>query len=239
MAQKIFWAGDSTVKQNDFTSYPQTGIGQGFQLYMKKNIIMMNKAENGRSTKSFIDEGILTTIDEEIEKGDFLFIQFGHNDEKADEKRHTDAYGSYQDNLRKFVDVARNHEAHPVFITSLYRRLFKEDGILIDNTHLDYPDAMIALGNEIDVPVIDLCSISKIYIQNLGDEKSKSLFMHLDKDAYEHYKDGKEDNTHLQYTGAVAFAGIIADELRKIGGIYADLLLPLNMKKENPSLLKD
>lgn len=239
MTQKIFWAGDSTVKQNDYTSYPQTGIGQGFLLYMKKDIQMINKAENGRSTKSFIDEGILNSIDEEIGKDDFLFIQFGHNDEKPDEERHTDAFGSYQENLRKFVDVARKHGAHPVLITSLYRRLFKEDGTLVDGTHQDYPQAMINLGKELEVPVIDLCSISKDYIQELGDEKSKPLFMHLEKGAYPNYADGKVDNTHLQYAGAVAFAGIVANELRKLGGIYANLLLPLNIKKENPSLLKD
>lgn len=239
MTQKIFWAGDSTVKQNDYTSYPQTGIGQGFLLYMKKDIQMINKAENGRSTKSFIDEGILNSIDEEIGKDDFLFIQFGHNDEKPDEERHTDAFGSYQENLRKFVDVARKHGAHPVLITSLYRRLFKEDGTLVDGTHQDYPQAMINLGKELEVPVIDLCSISKDYIQELGDEKSKPLFMHLENGAYPNYTDGKVDNTHLQYAGAVAFAGIVANELRKLGGIYANLLLPLNIKKENPSLLKD
>lgn len=239
MAQKIFWAGDSTVKQNDFTSYPQTGIGQGFLLFMKKHIQMINKAENGRSTKSFIDEGILKSIEKEIDKDDFLFIQFGHNDEKPDEQRHTEPFGSYQDNLKKFIDVARNHKAYPVLITPLYRRLFNEEGKLIDNTHLEYPDAMISLGKELNVPVIDLCSLSKTYIQDLGDENSKSLFMNLEKDLYKNYKDGKVDNTHLQYAGAVAFAEIVANELRKLGGIYEDILLPLNVEKENPNLLKD
>lgn len=239
MALKIFWAGDSTVKQNDYTSYPQTGIGQGFLLFMKKNIQMVNKAENGRSTKSFISEGILDAIDNEIGKDDFLFIQFGHNDEKPDEKRHTDPYGSYQENLKLFIDVARKHGAHPVLITPLYRRLFDENEKLIDNTHLDYPDAMKSLGEELIVPVIDLCTISKSFIQDLGDEKSKPLFMHLEKGAYKNYADGKIDNTHLQYAGAVAFAEIIANELRKLGGIYEDLLIPLNVEKENPNLLKD
>lgn len=239
MALKIFWAGDSTVKQNDYTSYPQTGIGQGFLLFMKKNIQMVNKAENGRSTKSFIAEGILDAIDNEIGKDDFLFIQFGHNDEKPDEKRYTKPYGSYQENLKLFIEVARKHSAHPVLITPLYRRLFDENENLIDNTHLDYPDAMKALGEEMNVPVIDLCTISKSFIQKLGDEKSKPLFMHLEKDAYKNYPDGKIDNTHLQYAGAVAFAELIANELRKLGGIYEDLLIPLNLEKENPNLLKD
>ena len=222
---KIFWAGDSTVTQNNYKSYPQTGLGQGLSQYLKKDIIIINKAENGRSTKSFIDEGRLDEIDREIGKGDFLFIEFGHNDQKDDEERHTEAYGSYQDNLRKFVDVALKHDAHPVFITSLYRRQFKDDNTLADNTHGDYPQAMIDLGKELNVPVIDLCSLSKEYIEELGDQKSEGLFMNLEEGRYKNYPEGKKDNTHLNYEGAFEFAGIIADQLKKLGGIYSDILL--------------
>lgn len=239
MTPRVFWAGDSTVKQNDITSYPQTGIGQGFSLYTKKEIIIMNQAENGRSTKSFINEGRLATIDQEIQSGDFLFIQFGHNDEKPDEERHTDPFTSYQENLLAFIEVARKHNAHPVLITPLYRRLFTSAETLIDNTHLEYPEAMIELGKKHNVPVIDLCSLSKVFIEELGDEGSKPLFMHLKPLTYKNYPEGKEDNTHLRYEGAVSFAGMIADELRKLGGIYTDLLLPLGGEKENASLLID
>ena len=81
--RKIFWASDSTVQTNKFMTYPQTGIGQVFSLYTKDDVTVVNYAKNGRSTKSFIDEGRLQRIDEEIGAGDFLFIQFGHNDEKS------------------------------------------------------------------------------------------------------------------------------------------------------------
>ena len=80
----IFWAGDSTVKQNSIATYPQTGIGQVFDRYVKRYQVQIeNYAENGRSTKQFIDEGRLATIYDRIHAGDFLFVQFGHNDEKA------------------------------------------------------------------------------------------------------------------------------------------------------------
>lgn len=239
MLKRIFWAGDSTVKQNDYTTYPQTGIGQGLPLYLKKNTMILNYAENGRSTKSFIAEGRLQEIERLIKEGDFLFIEFGHNDEKPDEERHTDASSTYKDYLKQFVSVARDHSAYPVFITSLYRRQFNSNGILVEKTHQDYPQAMIELGNEIDVPVIDLCSISKDLIQAAGIENSKRWFMHLNPQEYINYPEGKEDNSHLQYDGAVTFAGIIAAELRKLGGIYEELLLPLNAQKEDASLLKD
>jgi lysophospholipase L1-like esterase len=239
MSSRIFWAGDSTVKQNDYTSYPQTGLGQGLPLFLKKDIVVMNRAENGRSTKSFIAEGRLTQIDHELREGDFLFIQFGHNDEKVDEERHTDAFSTYQENLTTFVNVARNHKAHPLFITSLYRRLFDKQGLLLLNTHLDYPKAMLELGKKLLVPVIDLCQLSKEQIQGAGIEQTKEWFLHLPIGKYENFPEGKVDNSHLQYQGAVTFAGIIAAELKKLGGIYEELLLPLSTQQEANYLLRD
>ena len=192
MAVKVFWAGDSTVKQNYFMSFPQTGIGQAYGLYLKRTVKIENFAENGRSTKSFIEEGRLEYIDREISKGDFLYIQFGHNDEKPDVERHTDSFGSYQDNLRKFVEVARKHEAYPLFITPLYRRQFEEDRkTLKEAVHLDYPDAMIALAKELDVPVVDLCALSKAKIEEAGYEASKKWFVHVPAGVYPNFPEGR------------------------------------------------
>ena len=176
---RIFWAGDSTVKQNDFTSYPQCGIGQGFSLFVKKEILIVNRAENGRSTKSFIDEGRLEFIKENINKGDFLFIQFGHNDEKNDPLRYTDPQTTFKENLRTFIDTARNAGAYPLLITPLYRRLFAEEGKLVDNTHLTYPQAMLEVGRECNVPVIDLCTMSRRKIEKAGDIFNMRGRLHL------------------------------------------------------------
>lgn len=239
MNHTIFWAGDSTVKQNDFTSFPQTGIGQGLPLYLKREVKVSNYAQNGRSTKSFIAEGRLQAIEKNIKEDDFLFIQFGHNDEKPDEERHTEPFGSFTENLKLFIEVAVKHKAHPVLITPLYRRLFDNNETLVENTHFDYPDAMLALGRELSVPVIDLCKLSKELIEKTGDEKSKPWFMHLAPMEYSNYPEGKQDNTHLRYDGAVTFAGIIASELRNLGGRYEELLLPLDGETEDAALLID
>lgn len=240
MAARIFWAGDSTVKQNYFMSFPQTGIGQAYGLFLKKNVKIENYAENGRSTKSFIDEGRLEYIEREIGEGDFLYIQFGHNDEKPDEARHTTSFGDYQENLKKFVDVARKHKAYPLFITSLYRRLFNEDKkTLVEGTHEDYPDAMIALAKELDVPVIDLCTLSKKKIEDAGYEETKKWFLHVPAGVYPNFPNGKEDNSHLQYEGAYQFSMIIAEEVAKIGGVYAQVLVNPNANLEDPALLVD
>ena len=111
----IFWAGDSTVQYNDITTYPQTGIGQVFHLFVKPEIKVENHAKNGRSTKSFIDESRIPAIYDRITQGDFLFIQFGHNDEKIqDPDRYTEPFSEFCVNLEKFVNVARNKKAFPV-----------------------------------------------------------------------------------------------------------------------------
>ncbi|MCR5216448.1 MAG: rhamnogalacturonan acetylesterase [Lachnospiraceae bacterium] len=240
MAKRIFWAGDSTVKQNFYMSFPQTGMGQAFGLYLKRTYRVENYSENGRSTKSFIDEGRLDLIDQAIGAGDYLFIQFGHNDEKPDPKRGTKSFGDYQENLKKMVDVARSHGAYPLLITPLYRRVFEEDHkTLKEGTHLDYPDAMIALAKELDVPVVDLTTLSKKKIEEAGFEKSKDWFVHVPAGEYPNFPDGKEDNTHLKYEGAYVFSGLVAEELKKIGGVYGEMLVDPESDLEDPSLLVD
>jgi lysophospholipase L1-like esterase len=224
----IHWAGDSTVTKNDINRYPQSGIGQYFELYLKPYVLVMNYAQNGRSTKSFIEEGRLKDIDDNIKPGDFLFIQFGHNDEKEkDPARFTTPFGTYQENLKKMIDVAREHWAYPLIITPLYRRAFNEDKVTLkENNHLDYPAAAIELAKREDVPYIDLCSHSKRFIEKAGFEGSKKWFMHLEDDEY--YPYGKqEDNSHLRPEGAIAFGSIIAQMLDVIGGPYKDILIPL------------
>lgn len=223
----LHWAGDSTVKQNNINRYPQTGIGQLFGLFLKPEIIIRNYAENGRSTKSFLEEGRADAIDENLSEGDFLFIQFGHNDEKsADPSRFTEPFGEYTDNLKFFINLAGKHKAYPVLITSLYRRQFEENGKLRANTHLDYPKAMLELAKKENVPCIDLCSLSKAAIEEAGSEATKEWFMNISDKTYKAF-DVQTDNTHLQPTGAIVFGSLIADELSKLGKPYSNILIPL------------
>lgn len=225
MSVNIFYAGDSTVAQNNSKTYPQTGIGQTLPLYLKQLVTIHNHAINGRSTKSFIDESRLAAIYNELRAGDFLLIQFGHNDEKVqDETRYTSPFGEYQENLEKFINVARNRNAYPVLITPLCRRLFDSDGTLSAHTHGDYPAAMKELGARLQVPVIDLCEKSRQLLSMTGEEHSRRWFMNLPAGEYRNYPEGKTDNTHLCYEGAMVFAGLVAEGLQELGGIYADLL---------------
>ncbi len=223
--KRIFWIGDSTVQTNHFTTYPQTGIGQTFSLFVNDSVEIKNYARNGRSTKSFIDEGRFKIVERTLGKGDFLFIQFGHNDEKkTDPARFTEPFGEFQKNLAYFIDTARKKEAYPVLITPLYRRHFDENNKLKDNIHLNYPDAVIDLSKKLNVICIDLCEISRQFLAKTGDRDSKRYFMNFEKGIFDNYPDGKTDDTHLTYEGAVKFSSMIAKELEKLGGIYKDLL---------------
>ena len=222
----IFWAADSTVQYNDITTYPQTGIGQVMHLYLKPEVKISNHAKNGRSTKSFIDESRMVPIYDQITAGDFLFIQFGHNDEKInDPTRYTDPNGEYMVNLGKFINVARNKKAHPVLITPLERRCFVEEHKLGAGEHFEYVTAMKKVAEELEVPLIDLYSKSRKVMETAGMNKTTEWYMHLEEGAYANYPEGKIDNTHLKYAGAVVYAGCIAEGLKELGGIYKELLL--------------
>lgn len=210
--RRIYYIGDSTVAFNKIATYPQTGMSQGLPLYLKDDVQVISLAKNGRSTKSFLDEGLFVPAQEGMQPGDFLFIQFGHNDEKVDLARHTEPFGSYQDYLRFYIDEARVRGAHPVLITPIARRLFDENGQFITGNHGDYPEAMRQLGAQMQVPVADLTAITEEFLAQLGDEPSKPLFV------------WPKDNTHLKAEGAVKMAGFLASELARFGGIYADLL---------------
>ena len=224
--RRIFWAGDSTVQTNDITTYPQTGIGQVFSLYTKEDVTVINHAKNGRSTKSFLDEGRLQKIDEMIQPGDFLFIQFGHNDEKIeDPTRYTEPYKGFKENLAIFIQLARKHNAYPVLITPLERRCFVDAVHLGVGAHSDYVAAMKQTAEEWKVPLIDLYSMSRAELKRLKEAGSKKYYMNLEPGEYASCPEGKTDNTHLKYEGAVCFAGFIAKGLREVGGIYRELLL--------------
>lgn len=209
---RIFYIGDSTVHFNRIDTHPQVGMSQVLNLYTTENVSVIHHGKNGHSTKSFRDEGLFEPVRLGLKQGDFLFIQFGHNDGKPDLPRHADAYGAFQDNLRYFIYEARKAGAHPVLITPTARRLFNADGMFCSGCHGDYPDAIRQVGEQERVPVADVTALSECYLSQLGDEASKPLFM------------GPADDTHFKYEGAVQMVGLLAKELERFGPPYADLL---------------
>ncbi len=208
----VFYIGDSTVTFNKIATYPQQGMSNALPLFLKDGVAMSPHGHNGRSTKSFLEEGLFQPVLEKMQAGDFLLIQFGHNDEKADPLRHTDPDSTYKENLRYFIGCARERGTHPVLITSIGRRLFDESGNFRPGSHGEYPRAVREVGAELGVPVADLTTITEAFLAQLGDEPSKPLFV------------WPIDNTHLKYDGAVTMVRFLAQELQKMGSPYADIL---------------
>lgn len=221
----IYYAGDSTVQYNGEDTYPQTGLGQVLDRFLAPDIAVSNHGKNGRSTKSFLDEFRLAPIYDKITEGDFLFIQFGHNDEKSeDPARYTIPEGSFQENLEKFVNAARNKKAYPVFISPLTRRIINQDGSIEEDKHVPYTRAMEELAERLKVPFIDLNRLSLNKLIEAGYEETEDWYMNLKPGEFPNYPEGQVDNTHLREKGALIYAELIADALSELGGVYAALI---------------
>lgn len=209
---RVFLAGDSTVSSYDSSAAPRAGWGQVISQLFDDRITVVNRASSGRSSKSFIDEGKLSAIINQIDQGDYLFIQFGHNDAKQeDETRYTDPESSFKSCLRQYIMAARNKKAIPVLITPVERRRFDPYSGLTEDSHGLYPQAIKELAEEMHVPVIDLTARSKTFFNEIGEEGTKRVFLCLEPGESANYAEGLEDNTHFQEKGAVAIAKLVVE----------------------------
>ena len=204
----IYLAGDSTVTDQASGQFPYTGWGQMFSLFLDDNITVANHARSGRSSKSFIRESRLNRIAKKLRKNDYLLIQFAHNDEK-DNGGGTQPFTTYQEYLKQYLDLARRAKAHPVLIAPMHRRFFDEKGH-IKNTHGEYIKGMRQLALRENVPFVDLAMLSKGYFEELGEERSKQVFLWAEPGQYENLPEGAEDNTHFSEQGAIEIAKLVA-----------------------------
>lgn len=200
----LYIAGDSTAAQKYAAAAPETGWGMALHFFLHEDVMVANHAVNGRSTKSFIDEGGLTAILDVIRPGDLLLIQFGHNDQKVnDPTRYTEPWTSYQDNLRRYIDGARERGALPLLATSVERRRFDAGGTAL-RTHGEYPAAMRELAREEGIGLLDVQELSLALWQKLGPETTKTYF---------NWTATEQDNTHFNPPGAIAVARMVATGL--------------------------
>ena len=199
--------GDSTMAEKNLEGgNPERGWGMMFQNFLDQDVRVVNYAQNGRSTKSFIDLGLWEKVYGAIQPGDYVFIQFGHNDAKeSDESRYAAPWGAYQENLRLFVDGVREKGGTPVLLTPVARRWFKAEG-LDRNCHTDYPAAMKAVAAEKGVVLLDATTATLDWLESIGDEASKQYFM---------ISTGKDDNTHTVASGARKVTEIICNLIKE------------------------
>ena len=225
---RVWLIGDSTMtdysKEEDYISkrYPMTGWGQVFQhfmssdsLHMVRNIIRSdsvivdNRARGGRSTRSFFEEGRWSEIYRQLQPGDVVMIQFGHNDASVAKGERYVSLPGYREFLRLYVTQSREKGALPILITPVARNYPWEDGKL-GNTHGDYPEAMREVAAEQGCPLIDLTTLSMQFFSEMGEDfVTKTYFMNIPAGLYEAYPGGLNDNTHFQPEGAMAVAGLV------------------------------
>ena len=212
----IYLVGDSTMANKPNLENPERGWGQLFPGFFNENVRIENHARNGRSTKSFIDEGRWDSVLVKVKKGDYVFIQFGHNDaKKEDPKRYAEAHTTYKNNLLKFVSDCSAKGATPILLTSIVRRKFDGDGKLID-THGDYPIVVREVAKELNVLLIDIHESSRELVSGLGDEGSKALYLYIEPAKYKALPDGKKDDTHFSKLGATKMAELVVNGIRDL-----------------------
>lgn len=205
--------GDSTMANKSERVYPETGWCQVLGDYFNENVSVANYARNGRSSKSFYDEGLWATTMDSLKEGDVVFIQFGHNDEKShDSTRYTTPYGTYSANLEMYINDARSKGASAVLFTPIVRRKFGEEGKL-NPTHGDYPDAVRKVAEKMDVPLVDMQVLTMDWVNSLGDEPSKEMYLWVGPT--EKYDKERKDDTHLSVKGANNVAKIALKEAIK------------------------
>ncbi|CCV64372.1 putative rhamnogalacturonan acetylesterase [Alteracholeplasma palmae J233] len=211
---KIFITGDSTAAKKELNKRPETGWGEKLYKYLNEPIEIINVAQNGRSTKSFLNENRLSDIIPLFEKGDYLFIQFGHNDGKIkDPARFTEPFGEYQENLKIFINSAREKGVIPVIFSSVSRRKFLEDGSLDPKAVEDYPQAALELAKKENVVSLDLFTATQKLYTYLGEDLSRKLFVQLKPTDSKNYPEGKEDNTHFCDLGAKMIASLVSESI--------------------------
>ena len=212
---RIFLAGDSTMSIKEVKAYPETGWGMPFTFFWDSTVTIVNKAKNGRSTKTFISEGHWKSIADQAGEGDFVFIQFGHNDESEEKTERYTTPEQYKDNLEMFIRETRNKKANPVLLTPVSRRRFNKEGKVLQ-THEIYSALVREVAKKQKLPLIDLDEMSRALYQEMGPENSKLLFVQLKPGEHPNYPDGKVDNTHFNELGARLIAQLVLKEIREV-----------------------
>lgn len=212
----IHTIGDSTManKPNPDKN-PERGWVQVLGQYFNENVEIKNYAVNGRSTKSFRDRGHWKPVLEALKPGDYVFIQFGHNDGKdTDPERYTNPQTAYRYNLIRYIEEARAKGAVPILFSSIARRKFNKEGVLLD-AHGNYTLVARMVAGEMKVPFFDMQYLTENLETAYGVEGSKKLHLHYQPGEIPYYPEGKDDNTHLSELGANEISKLFVVELKR------------------------
>jgi len=223
----LYMAGDSTMSIKDVKAYPETGWGMPFKVFFDNTVTVDNKSKNGRSTKSFISEGLWASISDNLKEGDYVLIQFGHNDEVPTKATYINEAG-FTANLVKFVTETKAKNAYPVLITPVARRKFDDKG-QIQGTHDVYSELVRKVAADQQVPLIDLDKESQALVQKYGPDDSKYLYDYVAPGENPNYPGGKSDDTHFNELGARKIAEIVLADIRALKLPLADRIVKVRM----------
>jgi lysophospholipase L1-like esterase len=207
----VWLIGDSTMSIKDTRAYPETGWGMPFVYFFDTTVKIDNRAKNGRSTKSFRAEKLWQPVLDNMQEGDYVLIQFGHNDENKQKEELYTLPEEFRQNLMQYVHEVKVKKAIPVLISPVSRRRFR-DGQQVE-THAGYAPMVKEVANETDAFYIDLETKSRELYQQFGEETSKLLFLQLKPGEHPNYPEGKEDNTHFSELGARLVAQLVLKEI--------------------------
>ena len=220
----IWLVGDSTVTDN---KAPFRGWGYCLPEFAAQGVRVRNLAESGCSSKSFLDQGRFEEAKDGMRPGDLLLIQFGHNDEKDDEARHTDPHSTFPQTLMIYVNAARAAGARPVLVTPVSRRFFSEPNSLM-YTHGEYPAAIRQLAEREGLPLLELEWRTRQLYLAMGEEETAELFVRLKPGEHPDFPDGHDDKTHFNEYGARTVCTLAVEEMRR----YPELEAYLRPEKE-------
>ena len=226
---KIFIAGDSTASIKETKAYPETGWGMPFVYFWDSSVTVVNKAKNGRSTKSFRNEGLWKQILDESSEGDYVFIQFGHNDE-VPTKANATTEVEFRNNLTVFISEAKSKKLNTVLLTPVARRKFDSSGKIV-GTHDVYAQIIREVASKENVPLIDMDKKGQQLYQQMGIENSKLLFLQLKPGEHPNHPEGKEDNTHFSELGARLIAQLVLKEIKELKLDLAERIIQPVIKK--------
>ncbi|WP_208559864.1 rhamnogalacturonan acetylesterase [Marinilactibacillus kalidii] len=212
----VFIVGDSTAADKSVQEKPMSGWGEFIGSQFDDTVKFENHAINGRSTQSFLKQNRLAPILAKAKPGDYLWIQFGHNDQKIDDpERFTKPYEDYMTNLKFMIAEAEKRQMTVVLLTSISRRQFVK-GELNRQSLGEYPEAMRILAKKLDVLLVDMHEITSNYLSELGEKDSKAIFLHLNPGEHDNYPEGLTDNTHFSEHGAQIMARLLANSVSNI-----------------------
>lgn len=210
----LWLCGDSTMSIKETKAFPETGWGMPFVYFWDSTVTIENLAKNGRSTSSFRNEGLWKKVTDNAKEGDYVFIQFGHNDEVPTKKTYT-TETEFKNNLKQYVAEAKSKEAIPVLLTPMARRSFDSLSGKIKGSHDIYAHIIRDVAKEENVVLFDMDKITQQLYQQMGVENSKLLFNHLKPGEHPNYPYGKNDNTHFNELGARMVAQLVLEEIKK------------------------